>query len=64
LIYAGTKGYLDEIPVEQMKEWKEKFLKYFKDKGSDIRDVIRKNEKVEGKIEEKLVKLITEFSIV
>jgi F-type H+-transporting ATPase subunit alpha len=30
LIYAGTRGYLDKIPVSQVLAWKDEFLRYAK----------------------------------
>jgi len=29
LLYAGTRGMLDAVPVPQIKEWEERFLTYF-----------------------------------
>jgi F-type H+-transporting ATPase subunit alpha len=28
IIYAGTKGYLDDVPVEKVQEWEEQFHRY------------------------------------
>ena len=36
MIYAGTKGHLDKVPVVQVKEWEEKFLIFMRDQKSEV----------------------------
>ena len=35
-IYAGTRGYLDEIPIEQVAAWEEEFLQFIHEQKNDI----------------------------
>ncbi|HRZ28981.1 MAG TPA: F0F1 ATP synthase subunit alpha [Spirochaetota bacterium] len=41
IIFAATQGYLDQVPVENVKEFEAKLLKHLKDKNSKILDDIR-----------------------
>ncbi len=36
LIYAGTKGYLDNVPLERVKEWQTAFLRSYNSQFSDL----------------------------
>jgi F-type H+/Na+-transporting ATPase subunit alpha len=36
LIYAGTKGYLDNVPLDRVKEWQAAFLRAFSTQFSDL----------------------------
>ena len=52
MIYAGTKGHLDQVPVEKVREWEEKFLTFMKDQQSEVRDELaERNDLDEGLIE-------------
>ncbi len=41
IIFAATQGYLDQVPVENVKEFEAKLLKHLKDKNGKILDDIR-----------------------
>jgi len=43
IIYAGTKGLLDEVPVERVKEWQEAFLRAFHTQFAEVYDQIQNN---------------------
>lgn len=47
VIYAGTRGYLDSIPVAKVAEWQEAFLNFIRDKKPELRQMIdeKKDEK-------------------
>jgi len=36
IIYAGTNGYLDQVPVERVLEWEKEFLQFIQDRKSDV----------------------------
>jgi len=36
MIYAGTRGYLDKVPVTQVQRWQEEFLAFMQDRKSDV----------------------------
>jgi len=66
MIYAGTKGHLDKVPVVQVKEWEEKFLIFMRDQKSEVHDEITEKQDLdEGlirKIEECIVEFGTQFA--
>jgi F-type H+-transporting ATPase subunit alpha len=39
-IYAGTHGYLDKIPAEQVAAWEKEFLAFVKDSKADVREMV------------------------
>ena len=43
LIYAGTEGHLDEVPVTEIARWEEGFLSFMQDKKKDVWDLLEKN---------------------
>ncbi len=43
VIFAGTQGYIDKIPVEKVKDYEEKFLRHLNDQHSDLLDDIAKS---------------------
>jgi len=47
-IFAGTQGYLDDVPEDKVRDFENKFLAYMKDQGKDFRDqLIRTNDLTE-----------------
>jgi len=64
LTYAGTSGLTDEVPVEQMLNWKEEFLRSFRTQFSDTGEFIRenRNERAEDEIQQKLNTAIATFN--
>ena len=37
-IYAGSEGYLDDVPVKEVSRWEEQFLAFMREQKSDVRD--------------------------
>ncbi len=66
VIYAGTKGYLDDVPVDQVNEYESRFLDDIRANATDILDTIREekalNEKLEGKMNKFLDKFTKSFA--
>src|SRR5262249_7624090 len=44
IIYAGTKGYLDQVKVNHVAAWEEQFLRYMREQKAELR-----NEVIRGK---------------
>ena len=61
IIYAGTNGYLDDIPVEKIREFEQKFHEYLRANARELLTHIRVKKELEGEMEEKLKRLIAEF---
>ena len=61
-IYAGTKGYLDDIPVSEVGRFEEELLRFMKDKHGGVMDTIRTSGELDDKSEAKLAKALDAFS--
>lgn len=61
LIFAGTKGLLDDIAVSKIKEFEEGIYSFIEAKYSDIFEQIRSKKALDSELEEKLAKAINEF---
>jgi F-type H+-transporting ATPase subunit alpha len=61
VIYAGTKGYLDKVPIKQVAAWEEQFLRYMREQKGDVRTALQKERKLTKEIEQHLVAAIQGF---
>ncbi len=62
MIFAGTSGFLDEIPNDKVGAFSEGVLKYVKDKYPDVMESIRTTKELSKDNEEKLKGAYKEFS--
>ncbi len=53
-IFAGTKGYLDDVPVPQVRAFEEGLLNYFKGQAKATRDELEAKKAIDGELEKKL----------
>ncbi len=60
IVYAGTKGYLDELPVSKIGEYESQLYAFLESKHPDIFETIRTKKKLDD-IEDKLKKALVEF---
>ena len=61
LIFAGTQGQLDDIPVDALKRFEAEFLAFMANKKSDIRNELRDKKAIDDSIKERLLAAIGEF---
>ena len=61
ILYAGTNGYLDDVAVENLAEWENKFHAYLKAEPTGVLAEIAKKKELTPEIEEKLKTAITDF---
>ena len=61
ILYALTKGLLDSVKVENIREWEEGFHKYFKASQEKLIADIRKKEELTEDLEKRLEKAIKDF---
>lgn len=54
ILFVGTQGYLDDIPVSNVRAFEAKFLDYMETNYSDVGDAIKKSKKLEPQVAEKL----------
>lgn len=61
VIFAGTQGYLDDIPVEQVKAFEEGFLRFVKAERPELRKEIKEKKELTDELKQKIVDAITTF---
>jgi F-type H+-transporting ATPase subunit alpha len=61
LIFAGTQGYLDELPVEAMRRFETEFLALMRAKHKDILDRIIETRDLDDETAQKLHEILKEF---
>ena len=43
VIYAGTNGFIDQVPVSEVSRWEEEFLDYIHSKKQNVWDNLEAN---------------------
>jgi F-type H+-transporting ATPase subunit alpha len=61
IIYAGTRGYLDDIPVKAVRRFEEELYPFIETKYPQIFEKIRSEKKISEETEELLKKALEEF---
>ena len=61
-IFAGTRGYLDNVPVNKVLEWERDFIEYMGGEGKSVRDALASEGKLTDDIESKLIDSINAFN--
>src|SRR5207244_10282206 len=46
IIYAGSKGFLDNVPIRQVSAWEEQFLRFMREQKPDVRNRVLKERKL------------------
>ena len=62
VIYAGVKGYLDKVALDQVNKYETGLLAELRGKGKDILAAIRKEQQLTSEIEGKLKDLLETYS--
>jgi len=62
VIYAGTRGLLDQVKKESVTTWEQKFLEFMSVEGTELYAQIKKEQKLTEDIENTLKALITKFN--
>ncbi|MBU2532507.1 MAG: F0F1 ATP synthase subunit alpha, partial [Alphaproteobacteria bacterium] len=62
VIYAGTKGYLDKLPVSAVGKFEEEFLRHMRSDGAELLKTIREEKSLSDASEKKLVETLNSFS--
>lgn len=61
VIYAVTRGYVDKVPVKQVKEFESKFLAYLKTQKSQFLPALSAKGKLDDSLEKELKSALDEF---
>jgi len=62
VIFAGTRGFLDKLPVEKVQDWEQKFLTFMSDQKSEIRNELAEKKDLDDELADKIKAAIEEFS--
>jgi F-type H+-transporting ATPase subunit alpha len=60
-IYFGTNGFMDDVPVADIKRFEKEIFEFIEVKYNDIFESIKKEKQLSKEIEEKLQKSAEEF---
>jgi len=61
VLYAGTEGYLDEVPVKEVMNWEAEFLRFIREQRGDFRDQMLREKKLTDDIVGKLKAALGDF---
>ena len=64
IIYAGTKGYLNDVAVGDVVKFEEELHAFFEQKYSNILESIKSKQKIDDEIESALKSALNEFKTV
>ena len=62
MVYAGTKGFLDEVPVNKVNEYQDKLLPYIKSAHAEITDELRSTKSLGDKVVANLNSVLKDFT--
>lgn len=61
ILFAGTQGYLDDIPVEAVRKFEAEFLRYISDRKADIKKELGEKKTIDEDLKAKLSQAVEEF---
>jgi len=64
VLYIGTRGFVDDIPLDQLRKFESEFTKFMTIEGKHVLDAIKAEKQLTDKASESLDKLIGEFKSV
>jgi ATP synthase alpha/beta chain, C terminal domain/ATP synthase alpha/beta family, nucleotide-binding domain len=62
VLYAGTQGYLDKVPVTRVREWEAGFVRFLKSEEPDLLAEIEKQKALDDNLFERLKAAISTFN--
>jgi F-type H+-transporting ATPase subunit alpha len=62
VIFAGTNGYVDDLPVAVLGRYEQELLSFMKARKQDVLDELRTGGKLEGDLEKRLRDALAEFA--
>ena len=60
-LYAGTKGFLDDVPVKAVQRWEEDFLRFAQDKHSGLINLLEEKQELTDEVVTKIEACIKDF---
>ena len=62
VLYAVSKGYIDEVPVEEVQQWEADYLSFMEAKHQDLLDAVRTQKNLDDGRGEAIGKTLEEFN--
>jgi F-type H+-transporting ATPase subunit alpha len=62
VLYAGTQGFIDKVPVARVREWEAGFVRFLKSERPDLLATIEKEKALDDKLFERLKAAISTFN--
>jgi F-type H+-transporting ATPase subunit alpha len=62
VIYAGTQGFVDKVPVARVREWEAGFVRYLRSERADVLAEIDKKKALDDRLFERLKAAISTFN--
>jgi hypothetical protein len=62
VIYAGTQGFLDKVPVARVREWEAGFIRFLKSEEADLLSTIDTQKALDDKLFDRLKAAISTFN--
>jgi F-type H+-transporting ATPase subunit alpha len=62
VLYAGTQGFLDKVPVARVREWEAGFVRFLRSEEADLLAEIEKEKALDDKLFERLKAAISTFN--
>ncbi len=60
-IYAGVNGFIDNVPVDKIREFEKDLMAYIKEKHAMIRDEVKSKKKIDDEFGGQLKQIISDF---
>jgi F-type H+-transporting ATPase subunit alpha len=60
-IFAGSEGYLDDVPVKEVQRWETEFHTYMREQRTALRDRLAREKKLTDEIVAELRDALTAF---
>jgi len=60
-LFLGVRGYIDDIPIDQIRRFEAEFVKFMNAEGKDVLDSIKTEKEISDETSDALSKLIEEF---
>jgi len=60
-IHAGTRGFLDDLPLDQVAEFERQLLKHYQDEFPEVREQLSREKVMTDELDERLKEIVTNF---
>jgi F-type H+-transporting ATPase subunit alpha len=61
VLFAGTQGFIDDLPVESIKKFEEEFLRYLRDRQADLKAELKEKLQIDDDLKAKITAAIEDF---